>query len=154
MVPPLMVPEGCSEIPLPWSHIMFNQVSIFVLATCLIACTTPTPIATNTIAPTPYTHGNVQLILKKGITTQTEVLDAFGAPNVATVDGDGNEVWTYQKNATISTNHSNSTYGTIIIFGGSSSASGFEQSSRTMTLIIKFDRAKTIKDFRSMTTNF
>mgnify|MGYP001038921114 FL=1 len=40
----------------------------------------------------PYTHGNVQINLKKGITTKTEVLEKFGAPNVATTDSSGLEV--------------------------------------------------------------
>ena len=102
----------------------------------------------------PFTHGNVQLTLKKGVTSQADVMNVFGAPNVATHDSDGNEVWTYQKNATITTSTENDVYGTLILFGGKSSNTGFEQSSRTMTLIIKFDVSKKIYDFKSMTTSF
>jgi outer membrane protein assembly factor BamE (lipoprotein component of BamABCDE complex) len=101
----------------------------------------------------PYTHGNVQLTLRKG-TTQAEVLEKFGSPNIATIDGDGHEVWTYQKHATLAKSKTSDSYGTIILFGGSSRSSGFESSSRTMTLIIKFDENKTIKDFKSMSSSF
>lgn len=52
-------------------------------------------------SPSPLTHGNVQMTLKNGITTQNEVLEAFGPPNIMTLDGSGNEVWTYQKQATV-----------------------------------------------------
>jgi len=108
----------------------------------------------STAPNSPFTHGNVQLTLKNGVTTQAEVLEKFGAPNVATIDSEGNEVWTYQKNATVSKANVNSAYGTVILFGGSSTSSGFEQSSRTMTMILKFDASKKIIDFRSMTTSF
>ncbi len=108
----------------------------------------------STVSNNPFTHGNVQLTLKKGVTSQAEVLEKFGAPNVATVDSEGNEVWTYQKNATVATSRDSTAYGTVILVGGRTSTSGFEQSSRTMTLILKFDATKKVIDFRSMTTSF
>lgn len=120
----------------------------------LVGCASPPSSMESTVQNSPFTHGNVQLTLKKGVTTQAEVLETFGAPNVATVDSDGNEVWTYQKNATVSKTNENSAYGTVILFGGRSSSSGFEQSSRTMTLILKFDASKKVIDFKSMTTSF
>lgn len=98
----------------------------------------------------PLTHGNVQFNLKKGTTTQAEVLEKFGAPNITTIDASGQEVWTYQRHATVG--KESSSYGTLVILGGSSS--GFEQSSRTMTLIIKFDSSKVVSDFSSMASSF
>jgi hypothetical protein len=133
---------------------MLRKILVLVAASTLVGCATNATNMEGTAPNSPYTHGNVQLTLKKGVTTQTEVLEKFGAPNMATVDAEGNEVWTYQKNATVSKANANTTYGTVILFGGSSSSSGFEQSSRTMTLIIKFDDSKKISDFRSMTSSF
>lgn len=98
---------------------------------------------------TGITHGTVQLNLKKGVTTQTQVLEKFGSPNIATTDGDL-EVWTYQRHGT--TSKSASAGGTLILFGGSTS--GFSQSSRTLTLIIKFDTTKTVVDFNSRYSSF
>ena len=100
------------------------------------------------------THGQVQITLKKGVTTQNEVLEAFGAPNIMTVDESGNEVWTYQRHATVGKAKSSGAYATIIMFGASSSSSGFEQSSRTMTLIIKFNKNKKVIAFKSMSSSF
>lgn len=126
-------------------------VAAFTLAGC---ASNPASTTENTAPNSPFTHGNVQLTLKNGVTTQADVLEKFGAPNIATVDSSGNEVWTYQKNATVSKSNESSAYGTVVLFGGSSSSSGFEQSSRTMTMILKFDESKKVIDFKSMTTSF
>lgn len=102
----------------------------------------------------PFTHGNVQMVIKTNTTTQNQILEVFGPPNIATIDNLGNEVWSYQKNATVSARSENSSYATIILAGGSSTRTGFEQSSRTMTLIIKFGANKKVIDFKSMTSSF
>ena len=100
------------------------------------------------------TQGNVQLNLRVGLTTKAEVLDKFGSPNITTRDGSGQEVWSYQRMATVSQSSSSSSYWTILLAGGSKSADGFSQSSRTMTLIIKFDQKDVVSDFRSRTSEF
>lgn len=112
------------------------------------------------------THGMVQITLKVGTTSQLEVAEAFGAPNITTIDGKGQEVWIFRRHATVSSSkaHSNSfTIGLGFITGGvggaagggvGNSTSGFEQSSRTMTLIIKFNEEKVVSDFRSRSSSF
>jgi hypothetical protein len=128
--------------------------SLFFIA--LSGCST-NPIDSDTLQKSNLTAGQVTLTLKKDITTQTDVIEAFGAPNLVTSSADGSEVWTYQKNATVANSSSNSTYATIILLGGSSRSSGFEQSSRTMTLIIKFGDVNGIKkvtDFSSRYSSF
>jgi len=131
-----------------------KRIFIFMALFSLVGCASNLSSKENAAPNSPFTHGNVQLTLKKGVTSQAEVLETFGAPNVATVDSEGNEVWTYQKNATVSTSRDSAAYGTVILAGGRTSTSGFEQSSRTMTLILKFDATKKVIDFRSMTTSF
>lgn len=128
---------------------------IIALCTILLisaGCSSPTP-ADNS-ANSPFTHGNVTLNLKKGVTTQADVLKVFGAPNIATVDSSSNEVWSYQKNATISNSSSSEGAFTIIIAAAGTTRTQFETSSRTMTLIIKFDANKVVSDFSSFTSNF
>lgn len=129
---------------------LFSVLSVIILITSCAATTLDTSETKNS----PFTHGNVQLSIKKGITTQAEVLEKFGAPNIATLDGSGNEVWTYQKYATVAKSNVSGAYATVILVGVSGSSSGFEQSSKTMTLILKFDENKKIIDFKSMSTNF
>jgi outer membrane protein assembly factor BamE (lipoprotein component of BamABCDE complex) len=100
------------------------------------------------------THGNVQLHVKVSETTQAQVLEAFGAPNVTTIDGSGQEVWAYQRHATVSQNSSSSNYWTVVLLGGANKAAGFEETQRTMTLLIKFDEKKVVSDFRSRSSEF
>lgn len=122
---------------------------VLALSGCVL-----TPVPQEPPAANNLTHGAVQLTLKKGVTTKANVLEAFGAPNITTMDAESREVWTYQRHATVSAATASESYGTVILFGGSSRAAGFEQSSRTMTLIIKFDKNDTVYDFRSRASSF
>jgi hypothetical protein len=132
--------------------------SVISLAVLMLAagCVNQQPVG-QPMANSNLTAGQVSLTLKKNVTTQAEVVETFGAPNIVTANGDGEEIWTYQKNATVSSGSSSSGYATIILAGTSSSNSGFEQSSRTMTLIIKFKEVKGVKvvsDFSSRSSSF
>jgi len=100
------------------------------------------------------THGNVQMNLVVGTTTKADVIESFGSPNITTRDGTGREVWTYQRAAQVAQSSSVTGGWTVILAGQSSSASGFEQTSRMITLIIKFDENDVVSDFRSRTSNF
>lgn len=102
----------------------------------------------------PLTQGNVQLNVKVGTTSKSEVLEVFGAPNITTRDGSGQEVWSYQRHATVSQSKEKESFWTILLVGGASRTSGFSQSMRTMTLIIKFDAKDVVSDFRSRTSDF
>ncbi|MGB0217485.1 MAG: hypothetical protein ACPF9E_18845 [Alteromonas oceani] len=108
----------------------------------------------NTMKNSNLTHGNVQMTLKKGVTTKAQVIESFGSPNITTIDASGKEVWTYQRHATVANSSSSSSGWTVILAGGSNKAAGFEQSSRTITLIIKFDDNDTVYDFKSRSTSF
>lgn len=126
-----------------------TAISAVLLAGCVGTQTRPT-----TVRNSELTHGNVQMNLKVGQTTQTQVLETFGAPNITSIDGSNQEVWTYQRQATVSQSSSSSNYWTIVLAGGATNASGFEQTQRTMTLIIKFDANKVVSDFRSRSSEF
>lgn len=133
---------------------MLNKTFILLATIGLLsACVQnpPTPVTTRN---SELTHGNVQMNLEVGKTSQTDVLEVFGAPNITSIDGSGQEVWTYQRNATVSQSSSSSSYWTIILAGGDSSAAGFEQTQRTITLIIKFGTDGVVSDFRSRSSNF
>ena len=133
---------------------MMRKVLLLPLAAVvgLVACATPpAPVDQRNSA---LTQGNVQLNLAVGKTTKAEVLEKFGAPNITTRDGNGVEVWSYQRHATVSQSSSASNYWTILILGGASDASGFSQTSRTATLIIKFDKSDVVSDFQSRMSEF
>ncbi len=102
----------------------------------------------------PYTQGNVTLHLKKDVTSMAEVDQAFGAPNIVTQDANGNQVWIYQKNNISIQSGGSSGYATILIAGIGGQSSHAEQSSRTMTLTIYFNKHDIVRDFKSMSTSF
>jgi outer membrane protein assembly factor BamE (lipoprotein component of BamABCDE complex) len=135
---------------------MFKKIipiSIIVILS-LTGCVSNPPQQQGTMKNSNLTHGQVQLTLKKGVTSKTEVLETFGAPNITTIDAAQREVWTYQRNATVANSNSSNSYGTIILFGSNNKAAGFEQSSKTITLIIKFDDTDKVVDFKSRSTSF
>lgn len=135
--------------------IKFIKYVLILSSMGLTACVQVPSISSD--SPNPLTSGQVTLSLKKYQTTQTEVLEKFGAPNLVTSSSDGEESWTYQKHATVASASSTSGFSTIILAGVSTTKSGFEQSSRTMTLIIKFKEIngmKLVSDFSSRATSF
>ena len=100
------------------------------------------------------TQGNVQMNLKVGTTTKADVLNSFGSPNITTRDASGEEVWSYQRQASVAQSSSSTSYWTIFLTGEARSASGFSQSSRMMTLIVTFNKNDVVSDFRSRTSDF
>lgn len=129
-----------------------RSIYVAVLCAALSGCaTTAGPVDQRN---SELTQGNVQLNLRVGTTTKAEVLEKFGSPNITTRDGSAQEVWSYQRMATVSQSSASSSYWTILLAGQSKSADGFAQTSRTMTLIIKFDAKDVVSDFRSRTSEF
>ena len=128
---------------------LFPILSLFLFLTGCI--TTPQPL---TERNSKLTQGNVQMSIKVGTTTKAEIIESFGSPNITTRDGSGKEVWTYQRSAQIAQSSSKSGYWTILLAGQSGGSSGFESSSRMITLIIKFDEKDIVADFKSRTSNF
>lgn len=127
--------------------------AVAALSVIVAGCTTvaPGPVDQRNSA---LTQGSVQLNLQVGQTTKADVLEKFGSPNLTTRDGSGQEVWSYQRMATVSQSSSSSGYWTIFLTGQSKSADGFSQSSRSITLIIKFNAKDVVSDFRSRTSDF
>jgi hypothetical protein len=120
----------------------------------LQACQTTPTVQSQGQSQNTLTHGAVQLKLQKGVTTQNEVIEAFGAPNITTIDGDGREVWTYRRHATVTTSTGSTTYFNILVFGTQSGGGTGTQSTQSMTLVIKFGPDKKVSDFQSMASSF
>lgn len=123
---------------------------LLVLASAC-ATTAPGPVDQRNSA---LTQGNVQMNVRVGETTKANILEVFGAPNITTRDSSNSEVWTYQRHARVAQSNSSSSYWTVLLLGGGSSAAGFSETSRTMTLIIKFDDRDIVSDFRSRSSDF
>ena len=128
------------------------KISFLFIFAVLSGCMTSTTPLTD--KNSELTQGNVQMNLIVGETSKAQVLENFGSPNITTRDASGKEVWTYQRAAQVSQSSSKTGYWNIIIAGQSGSASGFESSSKMITLIIKFDENDIVYDFKSRESTF
>ena len=99
------------------------------------------------------TVGKVQGEIKVGIPA-SQVAEFLGSPNIVTTDEKRREVWIYDKVSTDRVNTASSFHGTIIILGAASSASSSSQRQRTLTIIIKYDEEKKVRDFAYNFTQF
>jgi outer membrane protein assembly factor BamE (lipoprotein component of BamABCDE complex) len=111
------------------------------------------------------TVGTVQKEIRVGM-SGAEVAAVLGSPNIVSTDEERREVWIYDKIAT-DTAYSSSSGGisTLILGGGGSVAGGAggnanqsagaaSTSQRTLTVIIKFDADKKVRDFAYHTSRF
>lgn len=95
------------------------------------------------------TQGMAKKTIVKGQTTQTEILEVFGPPDLTTYK-DGKEVWTYDKVSHEVT--SSGSYFTVLIAGTNSKSAS--SSSRSTMLILYFDEADVVQDYRMSVTKF
>jgi outer membrane protein assembly factor BamE (lipoprotein component of BamABCDE complex) len=99
------------------------------------------------------TVGNVQREIKIGM-AGSDVARVLGSPNIVTTDDERREVWVYDKFSTDTTVSETSGFGTLIILGSSSRAGSSSTTQRTLTVIIKFDKEKKVRDFAYHTSRF
>ena len=82
----------------------------------------------------------------KGNTTQSEILEIFGAPNLVSKNKSNNEVWSYNKMSVV-----NKQGGTDFLFGARASQSSSTQS---FDLIITFDSNDIVSDYSVISTSY
>jgi len=84
----------------------------------------------------------------------SQVVEALGSPNIVTTDENRQEVWVYDKFATDVT-YSASGGGAWLVLGSVGGASGSASSSqRTLTVVVKFDQDKKVRDFAYHSSRF
>ena len=111
------------------------------------------------------TVGKVQKEIRVGM-SGAEVAQVLGSPNIVSTDEERREVWIYDKIST-ETAYSTSEGGiasliliglTDVFLGGGGGASGTSGASstsqRTLTVIIKFDEDKKVRDFAYHASRF
>lgn len=87
--------------------------------------------------------GAVKMKIVKGQTTQTEIIEAFGTPDLVT-HKDNQDVWTYDK--TTCDYQKESSYLTVLFAGAGGDR--VRSSSRSTLLIIYFDDRDVVSDYR------
>ena len=130
------------------------------LATLLVA------IAVSGCATAPYggdrnlTAGTVQRQVHLGM-SGAEVAEALGSPNIVTTDEHRNETWIYDKiSSQVNESVTRGATGTLRyleVWGpiaATSKSTRTSSSQRTLTVIIKFDENKRVRDFAYHTSRF
>jgi outer membrane protein assembly factor BamE (lipoprotein component of BamABCDE complex) len=120
-----------------------------VLALALTGCATKQA----EIEGDRLTVGKVQGEIRVGLDA-AKVAEILGSPNIVTTDEQRREVWIYDKVSTDRVDTAKSAYGGLIILGGSTGTSSSSQRQRTLTIIIKFDEEKKVRDFAYNYTQF
>jgi len=99
------------------------------------------------------TVGKVQREIRIGMSS-TEVVEALGSPNIVTTDENRMESWIYDKIAT-DVSYSNNQGGVWLLIGAVSGTSGANSTSqRTLTIVVKFDAEKKVRDFAYHSSSF
>lgn len=99
------------------------------------------------------TVGTVQRSIRTGM-SGAEVAEALGSPNVVTTDEQRREVWIYDKISTETAYSTSDAYGTILILGASQNSGAVSTTQKTLTVIVKFDEAKKVRDFAYHSSQF
>lgn len=131
---------------------------LLVLGLCLLmvgtsGCTTGEKPEKAEIPDERVTVGKVQGEIKVGISA-AEVAEILGSPNIVTTDDKRREVWIYDKVSTDRVDTAKSSYLGLIIVGTSASESSGATRQRTLTIIIKYDEDKKVRDFSYNYTQF
>ena len=99
------------------------------------------------------TVGKVQGEVKVGMPA-SQVAELLGSPNIVTTDEKRREVWIYDKVSTDRVDATRSSFAGLIILGAAARDSSSSQRQRTLTIIIKYDEDKKVRDFAYNYTQF
>jgi outer membrane protein assembly factor BamE (lipoprotein component of BamABCDE complex) len=142
---------------------LLSLLPICALAGCMSAAQHRAAVQDN--SGDRLTVGTVQKEIRVGM-SGAEVAAVLGSPNIVSTDEDRREVWIYDKIATDVTYSTSSGGVSALIFGGGGSVGGgvagstqqgagaASTSQRTLTVIIKFDNDKKVRDFAYHTSSF
>ena len=122
-----------------------KKIALFLCSFILVSCATTTPPQKSNLTP-----GIVKSSIKEGITSQAEIVQLIGSPNIITKNKDGLEVWTYSRQSFDS--NSGAFGGGLLFFGGSKAFSS--ASSSSFDLIITFDKQNLVKHYSVVSSQF
>ena len=132
------------------------------------------PAAGTTERASGLSYGAVTAVVKKGQTTQAELIDLFGGPNISTTDAAGVETWVYERTSSTSDTAGSADAKNLEAFFGAGAAAGpvavgggvaggtrknndqrrTTNSVRTLTVVVKFNDDKTVKDYSARASYF
>ena len=117
--------------------------SLLIATSLALAACTNAPAAEKA---DELTVKKVQGEIKVGMDAAS-VAQILGSPNIVTTDEQRREVWIYDKVSSDRVDTGSSVGGSIIILWGGTYSSSRSSTQRTLTIIIKFDEEKKVRDF-------
>ena len=124
----------------------------------------------NQAGASALSYGTVTAVVVRNKTTQYDLIQMFGGPNISTVDAEGTETWIYERSVSqtdVATKSQewqaaanlNAGFGSVQggggVSGGQASAgTSMASTFRTLTAIVKFNPDKTVKDYALRASQF
>lgn len=161
-----------------FSRLTLIGMLILLPSACTSTLSQPAPTPSSQAVSGPVGHsgagalsyGAVTSQVVRGKTTQSDLLQLFGGPNISTVDNDGVETWIYERSVTqtdvSSRNQSWQAAANLGVFFGqasagaqggtaqSSAASSTASSFRSLTVWVKFGEDRRVKDYSVRASQF
>lgn len=122
------------------------QVLPTLVILMLTACATTSPKKSNS----KLTYGIIKSKVKKGRTTQAEIVKIFGSPNIVSKNKKGQEVWTYSRQS--SRSEGGSSFGMLGIVGSNSAYSN--TSTASFDFIVTFNKNDVVIDYTIVSAKF
>lgn len=97
--------------------------------------------------------GKVQREIKVGM-TGGQVAEVLGSPNIVSTDENRQEVWIYDKISTEQAYSKSEGGFSLILIGAGNKTGARSTNQRTLTVIIKFDKAGKVRDFAYHRSSF
>jgi outer membrane protein assembly factor BamE (lipoprotein component of BamABCDE complex) len=99
------------------------------------------------------TLGTVQRNIRKGMSS-SDVVEAMGSPNIVTSGEGGTETWVYDKIATDTVHTNSEAWWFVVVSGGGANSGATSENQRTLTVIVKFDEQKQVRDVAYHSSSF
>lgn len=136
-----------------------KKIILLFLSIIIIGCTN-----TQDVVPTQKSNLTVGMIKTKiieGKSTQNDVIELFGAPNLVTTNSQGNEVWTYNRSSYNTKETSGSANAGILgtgailgIFGASASSAVSNASTSSFDFIITFNKNGVVEKYKIISASY
>lgn len=131
-----------------------NSLVVALSGVLLLGCQSAQKHAADVNQPGDrLTVGKVQKEIRVGM-SGAQVAEVLGSPNVVSTDEQRREVWIYDKISSTTVYSRSEGGATILVLGAGAAAGAQSTSQRTLTVIIKFDEDKKVRDFAYHSSSF
>lgn len=137
-----------------------QKIFLFLMVITIIGCSN----IQNEVVPNQKSNLTVGMVKTKvieGKSTQNDIIELFGAPNLVTTNSQGNEVWTYSKSSYSGKSSSGTANAGILgtgailgVFGGSASSAVSNTSTSSFDLIVTFNKQGIVEKYKVISSSY